>query len=116
MNWGGTGFSFGNLNPVQQGMYENSPDTAYQRLVDFFSGAGGQGWGDNTVFGRWLRAQQTPMYNRYSQQAAANPTGGLTWTSFLENQAPQLGAQFGSMPGYLRGANPGLFRTRRELY
>jgi hypothetical protein len=114
MNWGSGGFSFGPLSGIQSGLYENQPDLGFQKLIDYFTG-GQAGWGDNTTFGRWLKAQQQPFYNRYSQEAAANPTGGLTWTNYLEQHAPEVGALFNSMPGYLRGSNPAMFRVRRYL-
>lgn len=113
MNWGG-GFRFGNLSPVQQALFEDKPDLAYQQFTDYFNGQGG--WKENTTFGRWLNSQQSPMYNRFVAQQAANPTGNLTWTRFLENQAPGMFGNFQQMPGYMRNSNPGMMRVRRELW
>lgn len=110
MNW--ANFSFGPLSPIQQRLFEDQPDLAFQRLTDFFGGQNGQ----NTAFGRWMQNQQRPLFNRYVNQAAADPTAGLTWTKFLENQSGQMPDQFQNMPGYMRGSNPGMFRVRRELW
>lgn len=108
------GFSFGPLTPVQTGLYEDRPELAYQQFMDYF-GNGSPGF-ENTVFGRWASSQQNSMFNRYITQQAANPNGGLTWTKYLEGQAPGLRQQFQALPGYMRGSNPGLFRVRRELW
>lgn len=121
MNWGNLGggqgtFRFGPLSGVQQSLYENQPDLAYQKFTDWFGG-GNPGF-NNTVLGRWLAQQQQPMNNRFIAQQAENPTAGLTWTNFLEQQANggQLGQQFAMLPQYMRGTNPGLYRNRRELW
>ena len=116
MNWAlpGGGFHFGSLSPVQQTLYENQPDLAYRQLMNWW-GQGQAGF-ENTVLGRFLQSQQQGMFNDYTNQAAANPQAGLTWTQFLENKAPGLLGQFQQLPGYMRGSNPGLFRVRRELW
>lgn len=124
MNWGTWGnpqqqgqFSFGPLSGVQQSLYENQPDLAYQQFTDWF-GKNNPAF-NNTIMGRWLAQQQQPLNNRFIAQQAANPTGGLTWTNFLEQQAGganNLAQQFAMLPQYMRGANPGLYRNRRELW
>lgn len=118
MNWGQ--FSFGTPNTVQRDLYENQPATAYQQFMDYF-GQGQAGF-ENTVFGRWLNSQQTPLYNHFKSQAAANPSGNLTWMNFLEGQANQGGQnndlmnQYKNLPAYMRGSNSGAMQVRRELW
>lgn len=123
MQWGNFGsggsgaqapFRFGPLSGIQQTLYENQQDIPYQQFTDWFGG--GNAAFQNTVMGRWLNSQQSTLNNRFLQRQAANPSGGLTWTSFLEEQAPQMAAQFQSLPGYMRGSNPAGFRIRRELW
>lgn len=112
MNWA-NGFSFGPLSGVQQGLFEDKPDLAYQKLTDWFGQTPGF---DNSVFARWLKSQQSNYYNRFVNEQAQNPTGGLTWTKYLERQAPNLQGDFQALPGYLRGSAPGQQRVRRELW
>lgn len=126
MNWGTWGrpttgqgsFSFGPLSGLQQTLYENKPELAYQQFTDWF-GAGNPAF-NNTILGRWLAQQQTPLQNRFLTQQAADPSGKLTWTNFLEQQSREgtgnLAQQFALLPGYMRGSNPGMFRNRRELW
>src|SRR4051812_44994000 len=113
-NLGGGGFQFGNLSPVQQSLYENKPDLAYQQLMNWW-GQGQAGF-ENTVLGRYLGSQQNRLFNDYTSQQAADPTGGLTWTKFLENQSGNLPGGFGDLPSYLRGSAPAAYRVRRELW
>lgn len=119
VNWGGGGgsgtpFSFGNLNPVQQSLYENQQDVPYQKFMDYFGG--GNSNFQNTIMGRWLNSQQSGMNNRFLQQQSADPTGGLTWTKYLEQQAPDMANQFAMLPSYMRGSNAAGMRVRRELW
>lgn len=116
MNWAfpSGGFSFGNLTPLQQSLYENNPNLAYRQLQNWW-GNGNAGF-DNTVFGRFLSSQQDRLYGQFLGQQSANPTGGLTWTKFLEQNAPGIGEGFAALPGSMRGVNPGQFRIRRELW
>ena len=109
-----TPFRFGPLSPVQQGLYEDKPDLAYQQLMNYWGG--GRAGFENTVLGRYLASQQQRLFNNYTAAAAANPTGGLTWTKYLEGQSGGLPGSFQALPGYMRGSNPGLFRVRRELW
>lgn len=113
MNWA-NGFSFGNMPTTQRDIFEDKPDLAYQQLTDWFGG--GAAAFPNTVFGRFLSQQQQPLYNRFLAQQAANPTGNLTWTNYLEGQSGGIYDQFKSLPQYMRGVNPGAFRVRRELW
>lgn len=116
MNWGMPpgGFHFGQLSPIQQSFYESSPENAYRQMLNWM-GQGNSSF-DNTVFGRYAQQQQQAMFQNYTNASFANPTGGLTWTKWLEDNAGNLQSQFGSLPGYMRGENPGQFRTRRELW
>lgn len=116
MQWGngGGGFNFGALSGIQQGLYEDKPDLAYQLFTDWFGG-GNAGF-QNTALGRFLGSQQAPLYNRFVTQQAANPLGGLTWTKFLEQQAPGMLQQFQDLPQFMRGVNPNAYRVRRELW
>lgn len=117
MNWAlpnAGGFHFGSLSPVQQSLYENQPDLAYRQLMNFWGG-GAPGF-ENTVLGRYLSSQQQGFFNDYTNQAAANPQAGLTWTKFLEDKSANAPQGFNSLPGYMRGVNPGLYRVRRELW
>lgn len=116
MNWAlpGGGFHFGNLTAPQHDFYEQSPDYAYRQLLNWM-GQGNAGF-NNTTFGRFAQQQQQGMWQDYQNASFANPMGGLTWTKWLEDNAPNLQQQFGSLPGYMRGENPGLFRVRRELW
>lgn len=113
-NIGGGGFRFGSLSPVQQALYEDQPDLAYNQLMNWW-GQNQPGF-ENTVLGRFLASQQRNLFSQYTRQAADNPTGGLTWTNFLEQQPAGLPGQFSQLPGYMRGSNPGLFRVRREVW
>lgn len=119
MQWANFGqgrqpFRFGNLSPVQQTLYENHQDVPYQQFTDWFGG-GNAGF-ENTIFGRWLNSQQGALNNRFLAAQSADPTGGLTWTKYLEQQAPNMATQFGMLPGAMRGSNPAAFRVRRELW
>ena len=113
-NLGSGGFRFGSLSPVQQSLYEDQPGLAYSQLMNFW-GQNQPGF-ENTVLGRFLAGQQQSLYNKYTTQAAANPTGGLTWTKFLEDASAGLPGQFSQLPGFMRGSNPGAFRVRREVW
>lgn len=110
---GGGGFSFGNLSPLQQLFYGDNPNVAFQQLGDYFARSG---LSDKSVFGKFLDQQQRPLYNRFLAAQAADPSGGLTLTKFLESQASNMTNQFSALPGYLRNNVPGTFRIRRELW
>jgi hypothetical protein len=122
MQWANLGkFSFGNLNGVQQGLYEDNPELAMQQVLNW---AGGNNPNfANTVMGRWLSSQQKSLHNNFiTAQAAqlANPVEGqapLTLTKWLEDYANsgKLQNEFALLPGYMRGVNPGAYRVRREL-
>lgn len=117
MVWNLTGrspFSFGQLSAAQQSLYEDQPDIPYQQLMDYWGG--GQAGFENTVLGRYLRSQQSSMFNRFIAQQSADPGAGLTWTKFLEGQASNAPQQFAALPGFMRGSNPGAFRIKRELW
>ena len=113
-NIGGGGFRFGSLSPVQQSLYEDQPDLAYNQLMNYW-GQGSPGF-ENTVLGRFLASQQRGLHSQYISQQAVDPLGGLTWTKFLEDRSAGLPGQFSQLPGYLRGSNPGQFRVRREVW
>ena len=114
-------FSFNNPGAIQSTLYENKPDLPYQQFKNWF-GQGQSGF-ENTVFGRWLGSQQDNMYNNFLTQQSANPTGNLTWTNYLEQQAnqggmngPDMANQFRSLQPYMRGSNAGAMSIRRELW
>lgn len=124
-------FSFGNLDAAQQTLYEDNPGLAFQKLLDWY-GQGNANFG-NTTLGRYIAAQQDRLSNAYltaaAQQAADHAAGlvgsstgsggdptPLTWTRYLETQVPDLARQFGYMTASQRGANPGSYLVRRNLF
>ena len=115
MNWANLPkFRFGPLSPTEQILYEDQPDIAFQRLMDWWGGNNKSF--ENTVMGRWLKQQQGNMYNRFVSEQADNPAGELTWTKYLENQSQYAPQGFAELPQYMRGVNPSALRVRRELW
>src|SRR5690348_13215952 len=56
--------------------------------------------------------------NPYKVQDWTNPNAGnqLTWTKYLDANGTGLGQQFGFLTASQRGANPGAFEVRRNLW
>jgi hypothetical protein len=85
MQWANLGnFSFGNLDAVQQGLYEDNRELGFQKVLNWV-GAGRPGF-ENTVMGRWLASQQDTMGNDFisaqaaqmARNAATTAAGGTT--------------------------------------
>lgn len=83
------------LTTAARAQYDLNPTLAWQRVV------GQTVTNPNSPQYAWARAQYQRYYQDYVQANGLNPN--LTFTTYLDQRAPQLAQEFGNAPAAARG-------------